>query len=86
VNQTALQRIEDARFQTTKFGRGYDMRQVDTFLSQLTSALRAGQPVRELCREARFEETRLRAGYAQPAVDDFLDQVAAASVHPHDRR
>ncbi|WP_188726453.1 DivIVA domain-containing protein [Pseudoclavibacter endophyticus] len=76
--------IVNQRFSTTRFGAGYDQREVDTFLEKLTAALRrletgdhleAGGVNSEEVINVRFTPSRFRVGYDAPEVDEFLDRI-----------
>jgi DivIVA domain-containing protein len=68
-----IDRITNAKFNTTRLKPGYDEKEVDNFLDQVIAQLRAGG-VPEV-REARFSLTRMRPGYVQQDVDDLLDEI-----------
>ena len=73
-------RVEEAKFQQTKFREGYDQDDVDIFLDEVTGALRRERPAAEivtLIADAKFQPTKFRAGYDQDEIDDFLDEITA---------
>jgi DivIVA domain-containing protein len=68
-----IDRITNAKFNTTRLQPGYDEKEVDNFLDQVVAQLRSGG-LPEV-RGARFSSTRMRPGYAQQDVDDLLDEI-----------
>lgn len=75
------------RFQTTRFTRGYEPSEVDSFLERAVEALRSHEGGLATAQqafdasaveEARFSETMMRQGYDQSEVDAFLDRLAEA--------
>jgi DivIVA domain-containing protein len=75
-----IERIEKARFSTTRLSGGYDEEEVDTFLDKVIAALsKDGQADQAELRSVRFTMTRLRPGYVIQDVDSFLDEIAQAT-------
>jgi DivIVA domain-containing protein len=70
-----------ATFGHTRGRRGYHQGEVDAFLTRLTEAVRAGEPLADLVRRHRFTQVRLEDGYEMGQVDDFL--AAAVDLDPH---
>jgi DivIVA domain-containing protein len=68
-----IDRITNAKFDTTRLKPGYDEKEVDDFLDQVVAQLRGGGLPE--ARGARFSPTRMRPGYAQQDVDDLLDEI-----------
>jgi DivIVA domain-containing protein len=68
-----IDRITNAKFDTTGLKPGYDEKEVDDFLDQVVAQLRAGGLPE--ARGARFSPTRRRPGYAQQDVDDLLREI-----------
>jgi DivIVA domain-containing protein len=74
-----IERIQNAKFRTTRLSPGYDERQVDNFLDQLVATLRGSYlPDYGEVRNTAFGTTRLRPGYAVKDVDTFLSEIAEA--------
>ena len=69
--------VAAVRFPSVRFRRGYAVGEVDIFLTDLATAVRAGGGVRERIDAARFKQRY--GGYDMAAVDDFLDRTAAAA-------
>jgi DivIVA domain-containing protein len=72
-----IERIQNARFRTTRLGSGYDEEEVDDFLDKLVAMLSGGGRLdaTELS-SVRFSPTRLRPGYVKQDVDAFLLEIA----------
>jgi DivIVA domain-containing protein len=76
-----IERIEKARFSTTRLSGGYDEEEVDTFLDKVITVLsKGGQPDQAELRSAHFTTTRLRPGYVTQDVDSFLQEIALATL------
>ena len=75
-----IERIQNARFRTTRLGSGYDEEEVDDFLDKLVAMLSGGGRLdaAELS-IVRFTTTRLRPGYVKQDVDAFLREIALAA-------
>jgi DivIVA domain-containing protein len=73
--------LSRATFGSTRGRRGYQQGEVDAFLTKLTEAVQAGQPLADLVRRQRFTPVRLEDGYEMSQVDDFL--AAAVDLDPH---
>jgi DivIVA domain-containing protein len=58
---------------------GYDIRQVDEFLGQVSAALEFDPPLMRAddVESQRFRPVRLRSAYEMGEVDDHLDSLAA---------
>jgi DivIVA domain-containing protein len=79
--------VRNAQFQMVRWPReGYDITQVDQFLTELAEALarlerRARPGPADLTDESvilkKFSPTKYRRGYKQEEVDDFLDAAAS---------
>jgi DivIVA domain-containing protein len=74
-----IERIQNAKFRTTRFSPGYDDEEVDNFLDRLVAILRASDlpDYGEVC-NTEFTTTRRRPGYAMKDVDRFLREIAEA--------
>lgn len=71
-----IEKIDSARFGTTRLSTGYDEAQVDDFLDTLIAVLRGGGRLnRAYLVAARFSTTRIRPGYLIQDVDTFLDEI-----------
>jgi DivIVA domain-containing protein len=76
-----IERINNARFGTTRFSAGYDEEEVDVFLDKLIAVLsEAGQPDQEELGSVRFTRTWLRPGYVLQDVDSLLQEIAQAAL------
>lgn len=66
----------DVRFETTRFGEGYDQQEVDEFLDLCERALatRDGSVTARSVVHHRFTTTRFREAYDMNQVDVFLDE------------
>lgn len=74
-----IERIQSAKFRTTRFSPGYNDEEVDNFLDRLVATLRgSGLPDYSEVRNIEFTTTRLRPGYAMKDVDRFLREIAEA--------
>ena len=73
--------LSRAAFGHTRGRRGYHQGEVDAFLTRLTEAVQAGEPLADLVRRQRFTPVRLEDGYETGQVDEFL--AAAVDVDPH---
>jgi DivIVA domain-containing protein len=74
-----IERIQNAKFRTTRFSPGYDDEEVDNFLDRLVATLRRSDlPVYGEVRNVEFATTRRRPGYAMKDVDRFLREIAEA--------
>jgi DivIVA domain-containing protein len=67
------------RFTVVRMREGYDIRQVDEFLGQVSAALEFDPPLMRAgdVESQRFRPVRLRSGYEMGEVDDHLDALAA---------
>ncbi len=82
--------VTHAKFTETKFRQGYDVTEVDQYLSLLSQTLKVHESGRSMLSSAselitpdsvldhRFTVTKFRPGYDAVEVDDFLDEVLAA--------
>ena len=71
------QRAEARRFSTTRLRPGYDVEEVDAFLSAIRETfleIRKPSLTPDEIRKKQFSTTRLRPGYDQEEVDAFLDE------------
>jgi DivIVA domain-containing protein len=69
--------VEARRFSTTRLRPGYDIDQVDAFLSAIRDTfLETRKPslTPDEIRNKQFSTTRLRPGYDEEEVDAFLDE------------
>ena len=69
--------IEARRFSTTRLRPGYDVEQVDAFLSAIQDTfleIRKPSLTPDEIRNKKFSTTRLRPGYDEEEVDAFLDE------------
>jgi DivIVA domain-containing protein len=74
-----IERIQNAKFRTTRFSPGYDDEEVDNFLDRLVAILRGSDlPDYGEVRNVEFATTRRRPGYAMKDVDRFLREIAEA--------
>jgi DivIVA domain-containing protein len=72
-----IERIQNARFRTTRLGSGYDEEEVDTYLDKLVALLSGGGRLDAVeLSFVRFSTTRLRPGYVKQDVDTFLGEIA----------
>ena len=71
-----IERIQNARFRTTRLASGYDEKEVDDFLDKLVATLSGGGCLdgAELS-IVQFSPTRLRPGYVKQDVDTFLRDI-----------
>jgi len=67
------------RFTVVRMREGYDIRQVDEFLGQVSAALEFDPPLMRAddVESQRFRPVRLRSAYEMGEVDDHLDSLAA---------
>ena len=74
-----VERIQNAKFRTTRLSPGYDEEEVDSFLGRLVATLRGSDlPDYGEVRNVEFATTRLRPGYAMKDVDRLLREIAEA--------
>jgi DivIVA domain-containing protein len=74
-----IDRIQNAKFRTTRLSPGYDEEEVDAFLDRLVGILRGSDlPDYGEVRNVEFATTRRRPGYAMKDVDRFLREIAEA--------
>jgi DivIVA domain-containing protein len=74
--QDLIQRIQSARFRTTRLSPGYDEEEVD-LLDRIVAILReSGRPDPEELRNVQFTTRRLRPGYDMKDVDGLLHEIA----------
>ena len=69
--------VESRKFSTTRRRPGYDLEEVDTFLSAIRDTflgIREPSLTPDEIRARQFSTTRLRPGYDQEEVDAFLDE------------
>lgn len=71
-------RPDGSRFTVVRWREGYEIADVDSFLSQLTAGPTADIDVSAV----RFTPTRLRPGYVMREVDEYLDAVANGRYLP----
>ncbi len=66
-------------FSTTRLAEGYDIAEVDEFVTEVMKRLERGQTkgLDRLIIAKRFQSTRFRRGYNQDEVDDHLDALAS---------
>jgi len=76
-----IERIKNAKFDTTRLSSGYDEEEVDNFLDKVIAVLSdGGQPDQEDLRTVKFDTTWLRPGYARPDVDHLLQEIAQVAL------
>ncbi|NUR06497.1 MAG: DivIVA domain-containing protein [Nocardioidaceae bacterium] len=70
---------EGSRFTVVRMREGYDIRQVDEFLDQVSAALEFDPPLMgaDEVEAKRFAPVRIRHGYDMDEVDTHLDHLAA---------
>lgn len=73
--------VTAVRFPSARFRQGYSAGDVDAFLTDLATTIRAGGPVRERVGAAQFRQEV--GGYDMGAVDDVLDRTAEAADSGH---
>lgn len=74
-----IERIQNAKFRTTRLSPRYNDQEVDNFLDRLVATLGgSGLPDYSEVRNIAFGRTRLRPGYALKDVDRFLSEIAEA--------
>jgi DivIVA domain-containing protein len=79
--QDLIERIQNAKFRTTRFSPGYDEQEVDSLLDRLVAILReSALPDPEELRKVQFTTRRLRPSYVMQDVDSLLREVAEASA------
>ena len=77
--QDLIERIQNAKFRTTRLSPGYDEEEVDNFLDWVVAILReSGLPDPEELRTVQFTTRRLRPGYVMQDVDSLLQEIAEA--------
>jgi DivIVA domain-containing protein len=80
--QDLIERIQNAKFRTTRLSPGYDEREVDNLLDRLVATLRASAlPDPAELRSLQVTTRRLlRPGYVRQDVDNLLSEVAEATA------
>ena len=80
--QDLIERIQNAKFRTTRLSPGYDEREVDNLLDRLVATLRASAPPDPAELRSPQVTTRrlLRPGYVKQDVDNLLREIAEASA------
>jgi DivIVA domain-containing protein len=79
--QDLIERIQNAKFRTTRFSPGYDEEEVDNLLDRLVAILReSGLPDPEELRSVQFTTRRLRPSYVMEDVDGLLHEIAEAAA------
>ena len=80
--QDLIERIQNAKFRTTRLSPGYDEREVDNLLDRLVATLRASAlPDPAELRSPQVTTRRLlRPGYVRQDVDNLLSEVAEATA------
>lgn len=73
-------------FTLVRLREGYSIADVDTFLAEVTRALRGRLPdpaLAQRIQNARFNPVRLRAGYDMGEVDQYLDELHTFALQGH---
>ena len=79
--QDLIERIQNAKFRTTRFSPGYDEEEVDNLLDRLVAILReSGLPDPEELRSVQFTTRRLRPSYVMEDVDGLLHEIAEGAA------
>lgn len=80
--QALIERIQNAKFRTTRLSPGYDDEEVDNLLDRLVAILReSALPDPEELRNVQLTtRRRLRPGYVRQDVDSLLHEIAEASA------
>ena len=79
--QDLIQRIQNAKFRTTRLSPGYDDEEVDNLLDRIVAILReSGLPDPEELRNVQFTTRRLRPGYDMKDVDGLLHEISEAAT------
>jgi DivIVA domain-containing protein len=80
--QDLIERIQNAKFRTTRLSGGYDDQDVDNLLDRLVATLRQCHlPDPEELRNVQLTTRRLlRPGYVRQDVDSLLREVAEAAT------
>jgi DivIVA domain-containing protein len=74
-----IERIQNAKFRTTRLAPGYDEEEVDDLLDRVVATLRESDlPDPQELRNVQFTTRRLRPSYVMKDVDGLLHELAEA--------